>query len=139
VASSRSCCGRSCPYLQTFVRGLGRDPCPLPTRIVIGASNFVGSYFGLAFLVAFAAIIFGLKVWYGTAQGRFYFRFDTFEATGTRHLDAKKIAVARLLPAHLVPLISSGVPILEGTGHYRQNRGKMRVVERSTIEGAQSP
>src|SRR5260221_10217915 len=58
------------PIFATLFAGLGVN-LPLPTRIVIGASNFVGSYFGLAFLVGFAAIIFGLKVWYGTTQGRF--------------------------------------------------------------------
>src|SRR5437868_3127976 len=58
------------PIFATLFAGLGVT-LPLPTRIVIGLSNLIGSYFGLAFLVAFAAIIFGLKVWYGTAQGRF--------------------------------------------------------------------
>src|ERR1700732_3148656 len=42
------------PIFTTLFNGLGAD-LPLPTRIVIGASNFVGSYFGLAILVAFVA------------------------------------------------------------------------------------
>src|SRR5882724_6154696 len=58
------------PVFSTLFAGLG-VALPLPTRIVIGMSNFVGSYFGLALLVGFAATIFGLKVWYGTPQGRY--------------------------------------------------------------------
>src|SRR2546426_5448669 len=41
------------PIFATLFAGLGVS-LPLPTRIVIALSNFVGSYFGLAFLVAFA-------------------------------------------------------------------------------------
>src|SRR6202030_181344 len=40
------------PIFGTLFAGLG-VALPLPTRIVIGASNFIGSYFGLALLVAF--------------------------------------------------------------------------------------
>src|SRR6202165_1188764 len=58
------------PIFATLFAGLG-VALPLPTRIVIGMSNFVGSIFGLLLLVALGAGIFGLKVWYGTQQGRF--------------------------------------------------------------------
>src|ERR1700739_1250845 len=58
------------PIFATLFAGLGVD-LPLPTRIVIALSNFVGSIFGLLLLVALGAGIFGLKVWYDTAQGRF--------------------------------------------------------------------
>src|SRR5713226_354764 len=58
------------PIFATLFAGLGVD-LPLPTKIVIGLSNFVGSIFGLLILVALGAALFGLKVWYGTAQGRF--------------------------------------------------------------------
>ena len=43
---------------------------PLPTRIVIGLSNFVGSIFGFLILVVFIGAVIGLKVWYGTPTGR---------------------------------------------------------------------
>src|SRR6202161_4338364 len=52
------------PIFTTLFLGLG-VALPLPTRIVIGLSNFVGSIFGLLILVAIAAIVIGLKVWYG--------------------------------------------------------------------------
>ena len=58
------------PIFATLFAGLG-VALPLPTRIVIGMSNFVGSYFGLAILIAVIGAIFGIKVWYGTTQGRF--------------------------------------------------------------------
>src|SRR6266581_3806944 len=53
------------PIFATLFAGLGVD-LPLPTKIVIALSNFVGSIFGLLILIALVAGIFGLKVWYGT-------------------------------------------------------------------------
>src|SRR5271169_2503976 len=53
------------PIFTTLFNGLGAE-LPLPTRIVIGMSNFVGSYYGLLLLVFFVAAIVGMKVWYGT-------------------------------------------------------------------------
>src|SRR6202521_3650706 len=58
------------PIFETLFTGLGVD-LPLPTRVVIGLSNFVGSIFGLLIVVLIAAMVIGLKVWYGTAQGRY--------------------------------------------------------------------
>src|SRR6202165_2590855 len=58
------------PIFATLFAGLGVD-LPLPTKIVIALSNFVGSIFGLLMLVALGGAAFGLKVWYGTPQGRF--------------------------------------------------------------------
>src|SRR5436190_194191 len=58
------------PIFATLFAGLGVD-LPLPTKVVIGLSNFIGSIFGLLILVAIAAIVIGIKVWYGTEQGRY--------------------------------------------------------------------
>ena len=58
------------PVFATLFAGLG-VALPLPTRIVIGASNFIGSYFGLGILIGFIATIFLVKFWYGTPQGRY--------------------------------------------------------------------
>src|SRR5437899_1730131 len=57
------------PIFATLFAGLGVD-LPLPTKIVIAMSNFVGSIFGLLLLVAFVGALFGLNVWYGTADVR---------------------------------------------------------------------
>src|SRR6202045_1545933 len=56
------------PIFATLFAGLGVS-LPLPTKIVIGLSNLIGSIFGLVALVGVVGIIFGLKFWYGTSQG----------------------------------------------------------------------
>ena len=99
------------PIFATLFAGLGVD-LPLPTKIVIGLSHLIGSIFGFLILVAAVAGIFGLKVWYGTPQGRY-----AIDATILRlpvlGVLMRKIAVARFTRT-LGTLISSGVPILEG-------------------------
>jgi len=57
------------PVFATLFAGLGVD-LPLPTKIVIMASNFVGSVFGLLIVVFAVGAVVGLKVWHGTPQGR---------------------------------------------------------------------
>ncbi|HEY1483235.1 MAG TPA: type II secretion system F family protein [Candidatus Acidoferrum sp.] len=99
------------PVFATLFAGLGVD-LPLPTKIVIGLSNFVGSIFGLLIVVAVVGIIIGLKVWYGTKQGRM--AIDTvILKLPVLGLVMRKIAVARFTRT-LGTLIASGVPILEG-------------------------
>src|ERR1700684_579766 len=44
---------------------------PLPTRIVIGMSEFVGSIYGFIIAAFFVGGLFALKFSYGTPQGRF--------------------------------------------------------------------
>src|SRR5271155_483376 len=58
------------PIFATLFAGLGVD-LPLPTKIVIALSNFVGSIFGFLLVVVFVGIGIGLKVWYGTPAGRY--------------------------------------------------------------------
>jgi type IV pilus assembly protein PilC len=115
------------PVFATLFTGLGVD-LPLPTRIVIAMSNFVGSYFGLLLLVAIAGIIFGMKVWYGTKQGQ-YAIDATILKLPILGLLMRKIAVARFTRT-LGTLISSGVPILEGLDITARTAGNA-VIERS--------
>jgi len=99
------------PIFAGLFLGLGVD-LPLPTRIVIGLSNFVGSIFGLLIFFAVVGACIGLKVWYGTEGGRFV--IDTvLLKLPLIGLLLRKIAVARFTRT-LGTLISSGVPILEG-------------------------
>jgi type IV pilus assembly protein PilC len=98
------------PTFATLFEGLGAS-LPLPTRITIMLSNFIGAWWWLCFL-SFGAVIFLLHRYHKTYKGR-------------RHLDGlmlripvlgmvlKKIAVARFCRT-LSTLVSSGVPILEG-------------------------
>src|SRR5690349_11561646 len=99
------------PIFATLFAGLG-VALPLPTRIVITMSNIVGSWFGFLFLVAIVGVIFALKAWYGTAQGKL--ALDTLILRlPVIGILMRKIAVARFTRT-LGTLISSGVPILEG-------------------------
>ena len=115
------------PIFATLFAGLGVD-LPLPTKIVIAMSNFIGSIFGLLIVVAIAGIIVGLKVWYDTEQGRY-----AIDATILRlpvlGILMRKIAVARFTRT-LGTLISSGVPILEGLDITAKTAGNA-VVERA--------
>jgi type IV pilus assembly protein PilC len=99
------------PIFATLFLGLGVD-LPLPTRIVIALSNFVGSIFGLLILVVIVGLVIGLKVWHGTPQGRFILDGVLLKLPLVGIL-LRKIAVARFTRT-LGTLISSGVPILEG-------------------------
>jgi type IV pilus assembly protein PilC len=115
------------PIFATLFAGLGVD-LPLPTKIVIALSNFVGSIFGLLILVALGGAIFGLKVWYGTPQGRFVLDTIVLKLPVLGIL-MRKIAVARFTRT-LGTLISSGVPILEGLDITAKTAGNA-VVERA--------
>jgi type IV pilus assembly protein PilC len=99
------------PIFATLFVGLGVE-LPLPTRMVIALSNFIGSIFGLLIFVSFIAIGIALKVWYGTKQGRYAIDATLLKLPLVGIL-LKKIAVARFTRT-LGTLISSGVPILEG-------------------------
>src|SRR5258706_2180244 len=115
------------PIFATLFAGLGVE-LPLPTRIVIALSNFIGSYFGLLILVALVGSIFGLKAWYGTAQGRLALD-SLILILPVLGLLMRKIAVARFTRT-LGTLISSGVPILEGLDITARTAGNA-VVERA--------
>ncbi|HKV28794.1 MAG TPA: type II secretion system F family protein [Candidatus Acidoferrales bacterium] len=115
------------PIFVTLFAGLGAD-LPLPTRIVIGLSRFIGSWFGFLILVAFVGTAIGLKVWYGTSQGRYAIdaALLKFPILG---MILRKIAVARFTRT-LGTLISSGVPILEGLDITARTSGNA-IVERA--------
>jgi len=99
------------PIFVTLFNGLDVD-LPLPTRIVIGLSNFVGSIYGGMVVVLFIATCIALKFWYGTPQGRYVLDHVLLKLPMIGML-LRKIAVARFTRT-LGTLISSGVPILEG-------------------------
>jgi type IV pilus assembly protein PilC len=117
------------PIFATLFAGLGVD-LPLPTKIVIALSNFIGSYFGLLILVSIVGAIFGLKAWYGTPQGRFALDSLILKLPVIGLL-MRKIAVARFTRT-LGTLISSGVPILEGLDITARTAGNA-VVERALM------
>ena len=115
------------PIFATLFAGLGVT-LPLPTKIVIVLSNLIGSVFGLIAVVFLAAFIVGLKLWYGTPQGRFVLDTIILKLPVLGIL-MRKIAVARFTRT-LGTLISSGVPILDGLDITAKTAGNA-VVERA--------
>jgi type IV pilus assembly protein PilC len=118
------------PIFATLFLGLGVE-LPLPTRIVIGLSNFIGSIFGLLILIALIGAVVGLKVWYGTPVGRMAIDRVLLKLPLMGIL-LRKIAVARFTRT-LGTLISSGVPILEGLEITARTAGNA-VIEKSLME-----
>src|SRR5229473_2182575 len=118
------------PIFATLFAGLGVS-LPLPTRIVMGLSNLIGSWFGFLFLIALAGIIVGLKTWYGTPGGRLVLDSIILKLPVLGIL-MRKIAVARFTRT-LGTLISSGVPILEGLDITARTAGNA-VVEQALIK-----
>jgi type IV pilus assembly protein PilC len=99
------------PIFVSLFNGLDVD-LPLPTRIVIALSNFVGSVYGLLILVTIVGLGIAMKLWYGTPGGRMAID-STMLKMPVLGMVLRKIAVARFTRT-LGTLISSGVPILEG-------------------------
>ncbi len=98
------------PIFANLFVGLG-VALPLPTRIVIGLSDFVGRFwwFGIGGLVL---LFFGIKQVRKDPRGRYM--FDKFLLNlPVLGMLLRKIAVARFTRT-LGTLITSGVPILEG-------------------------
>jgi type IV pilus assembly protein PilC len=118
------------PIFATLFLGLGVN-LPLPTRIVITLSNFVGSIFGLLILIGAVAGCFGLKVWYGTPTGRMAID-STILKLPMLGILMRKIAVARFTRT-LGTLISSGVPILESLDITARTSGNA-VIEKSLLQ-----
>jgi type IV pilus assembly protein PilC len=118
------------PIFVTLFNGLDVD-LPLPTRIVIGLSNFVGSIYGLMVVIFVIASGFALKFWYGTPQGRYILDGLLLKAPVVG-LVLRKIAVARFTRT-LGTLISSGVPILEGLDITARTSGNA-VVEKAIAQ-----
>ncbi|HEY3024780.1 MAG TPA: type II secretion system F family protein [Pyrinomonadaceae bacterium] len=101
------------PQFQNIFLGLlgPGEQLPLPTRIVVGISNFLAGWGGLAILVAIIATVVGLKFYYRTPGGRkivdrLVLKFPILGGI------FQKIAVARFSRT-LSTLLSSGVPILQ--------------------------
>ena len=98
------------PTFATLFEGLGAQ-LPLPTRITIWLSRFIGAWWWVIFLMIGLGV-FGLNRYYKTPAGRR--RVDglllKMPVLGTV---LRKIAVARFCRT-LGTLVSSGVPILEG-------------------------
>src|SRR5690349_12486366 len=98
------------PIFANLFAGLGVS-LPLPTRIVMGLSAFVGQFWWF-FIVGAVGVVFGIKQIRKDPRGRYWFDY-TLLKTPVIGILLRKIAVARFTRT-LGTLITSGVPILEG-------------------------
>src|ERR1700745_71085 len=98
------------PIFANMFISMGVD-LPLPTRIVIGLSNFIGRFWWLIFL-SIGLLFFAIKYIRKDPKGRFLFDKMLLNLPVLGNV-LRKIAVARFTRT-LGTLITSGVPILEG-------------------------
>jgi type IV pilus assembly protein PilC len=98
------------PIFANLFAGLG-VALPLPTRIVMGLSAFVGQFWWF-FIVGGVGLVIGLKQVRKDKRGRYWMDYIMLRLPVVGLL-LRKIAVARFTRT-LGTLITSGVPILEG-------------------------
>jgi type IV pilus assembly protein PilC len=107
---------------------------PLPTRMVMAASNFMKSNI-LWLILGAGAALYSLKRWYGTEGGRKLVDRYALKVPVLGDL-IRKAAVAKFTRT-LGTLISSGVPILEGLSIVAKTAGN-KTVEQALITARQS-
>jgi type IV pilus assembly protein PilC len=121
------------PVFQNMFASVNME-LPLPTRIVIGLSNIMIHYWW-AILAAIGGVIFAIKRYYGTEQGRKTIDALLLRAPVLGDL-LRKSAVSRFTRT-LGTLISSGVSILEGLEITAKTAGNM-VVHDAVMASRQS-
>ncbi len=125
------------PVFRTLFEGFNVE-LPLLTRMVIGLSSFLQSYFVL--IAVFAVIgVMGVRSYYKTDKGRLSIDALLLRVPIIGEI-LRKIAVARFTRT-LATLLSSGVPILEGLDITAKTAGNailenvVRQLRRSIEEG----
>ncbi|HZP16445.1 MAG TPA: type II secretion system F family protein [Terriglobales bacterium] len=98
------------PIFANLFVGLGVQ-LPLPTRVVIGLSAFIGQFWWF-FIVGVVVLFFGFKQIRKDPRGKYWMDYALLKMPVIGLL-LRKIAVARFTRT-LGTLITSGVPILEG-------------------------
>lgn len=101
------------PSFQNIFTGLlgPGEQLPLPTRIVVGISDFLAGIGGLVILGAVIGAVVALRAYYKTPNGRRKVDKITLKIPIIGQI-LRKIAVARFSRT-LATLLSSGVPILQ--------------------------
>jgi type IV pilus assembly protein PilC len=117
------------PQFQNIFMGLlgPGEELPLPTRIVVSASNFLAGWGGLAILAAIIGSVIGLRSYYKTANGRRTMDRLTLKLPLFGNI-MRKIAVARFSRT-LSTLLSSGVPILQSLDITARTAGNVVIEE----------
>ena len=116
------------PIFANMFASMGVD-LPLPTKIVVGLSGFIGN-FGWIVIVLFGGAFYAFKSVYKTENGRFVIDKTMLRLPVIGSL-LRKIAVARFTRT-LGTLITSGVPLLESMSITARTSGNA-VVERAIL------
>jgi type IV pilus assembly protein PilC len=103
---------------------------PLPTRVVIGLSAFIGQFWWF-FILGIGGLIFGLRQMRKNPQAAYYMDYALLQMPILGIL-LRKIAVARFTRT-LGTLITSGVPILEGLAITARTSGN-KVLEEALMK-----
>ena len=127
------------PTFAALFTSLGAE-LPLPTRIVIYASNFLARYF-IFVVIAIAVIAYGIRRYYRTYRGRRVIDGLLLKAP-ILGMILRKISVARFCRT-LATLTSSGVPILESLEITARTAGNAIVEDailevRKSVEGGKT-
>jgi type IV pilus assembly protein PilC len=117
------------PVFAALFTSLGAD-LPLPTRIVIALSKFIGRFWWLIGIVVVGAI-YALRSYYSTERGRFVID-GLLLKTPILGSVLRKIAVARFCRT-LGTLLSAGVPVLESLDITARTSGNA-VLEAAIVE-----
>jgi type IV pilus assembly protein PilC len=121
------------PTFAALFTSLGAE-LPLPTRIVIAASNFLARYF-IFFIIGIALIAYAVRRYYRTYRGRRVIDGMMLKAPIIGMI-LRKISVARFCRT-LATLTSSGVPILESLEITARTAGNA-IVEDAILETRKS-
>ena len=120
------------PQFQNIFLGLlgPGEQLPLPTRIVVGISNFLAGWGGLAMLIAVIGTVVAIRFYYKTTSGRKVIDRILLKLPVFGQI-LQKIAVARFSRT-LSTLLSSGVPILQSLDITARTAGNI-VIEEAII------
>jgi len=120
------------PQFQNIFLGLlgPGEQLPLPTRIVVGISNFLAGWGGLAILAAIIGIGVAIKFYYRTRGGKKTIDSLLLKVPILGDI-FRKIAVARFSRT-LSTLLSSGVPILQSLDITAKTSGNVVIEEAIT-------
>jgi type IV pilus assembly protein PilC len=127
------------PTFAALFTSLGAE-LPLPTRIVIAASNFLARYF-IFFVIGVGAGVYFLRRYYATHSGRRVIDGLLLKMPILGNI-FRKVAVARFCRT-LATLTSSGVPILESLDITARTAGNAIVEDaiyetRRSVEGGKT-
>ena len=122
------------PMLANMFAEMGQA-LPLPTRIVLGVSNFLKGWGGLASIVSIVGFIVGLKQWRKTEKGLTVTDAIALKLPVVGSL-IQRVSVAKFTRT-LGTLMTSGVPILEGLLIVSRTAGN-KIVENAVLTTRQS-